>query len=261
MKTVLIQSLPQICFAHVYDAPQYYVEFWKLMSRIECTYLYKGSLSVTEGETALHFEEGDIYIMLFDAVRSVRADGYHCHHTVAAHMERQIGEDLPDGLYLPPKIPAAIVPPEAYRLIDDLIYLQNMQMVDCTQGRTKFLELLCLLDACSRKASSRPIPRGIYLTNKVKKYVSEHIREPITQREVADHLGITPGYLCTLFKEAQGEPLMHYINKIKLQNIRSLMENEAVTLHTASAAFGYTDPNYVSRLYKQLFGQNITFRV
>lgn len=261
MKTVEILSLPHNQFAHAYDAPQYRMQLGKQIGRIELTYLYKGGFSSSDGETEYELEEGDLHIALFDTERRITTDSYHCHRTVSALLDLRIGEDLPDGLYLPVRTPAAIVPSEVYRLVDDLIYLHNMQIGDSLRGRTEFLELLCLADTCNRRAREAHVPGGVYLVNKAKTYISEHIREPITQREVAAHLGITPGYLCDLFRKAQNEPLMHYVNRIKLQNIRLLMENEAVSLRKASAVFGYADPNYVSRLYKQLFGQNITFHV
>lgn len=260
MKTVSVSSLPALFFAHVFDAPKYKTQFPVLPRQIEVTYIYKGSILSADAESEVLIEEGDLHVNLFDVPRAVHADGYHCHHTVSACLDLCIGENLPNGLFLPVRTPAKLLPPEIYRLIDETITRNNMGQLDSLRTRTAFLDLLCLIDAANRKAAS-PLPRGVYLAGKAKKYISEHIREPITQREVAASLAVTPGYLCDLFREAQGEPLMRYINRIKLGNVRALMENEAVTLREAAAAFGYADPNYVSRLYKQLFGHNITFRV
>jgi YesN/AraC family two-component response regulator len=36
------------------------------------------------------------------------------------------------------------------------------------------------------------------------------------------------------------------------------MEKEPVHLYEAAALFGYSDPNYVSRLFKKYYGYNIT---
>lgn len=259
MKTVEILSLPKNSFAHVFDAPKYTNQFPAQNNRIEVTYLYKGGFLSASGEGDCRLEEGDLCVNLFDSKRRIAADAYHCHHTVSAMINIKIGDDLPDGLYLPVRTPAKIVPSEVYHLVDDLIYLHNMQMLDTTRGRTEFLELLCLIDACNRKAESSRLSGGTYLADKAKKYISNHIHEPITQREVAAQLRITPGHLCYVFKASQGETFMRYVNRIKLRNIRSLMKNEALSLREASASFGYSDPNYVSRLYKQIFGKNITF--
>ena len=52
--------------------------------------------------------------------------------------------------------------------------------------------------------------------------------------------------------------MMQYINRLKLENIKVLMEHTHLHLYEAAALYGYSDPNYVSRLYKRLFGHNIT---
>jgi YesN/AraC family two-component response regulator len=36
------------------------------------------------------------------------------------------------------------------------------------------------------------------------------------------------------------------------------MERENLRLYEAATRYGYTDANYVSRLYKRYFGKNIT---
>ena len=51
---------------------------------------------------------------------------------------------------------------------------------------------------------------------------------------------------------------MYYINRMKLDKIRLLMKNEHMNLNRAAALYGYTDPNYVSRIYKKYYGKNIT---
>ena len=52
--------------------------------------------------------------------------------------------------------------------------------------------------------------------------------------------------------------VMRYVNTLKLENIKTLMDNANLKLYEAAAIYGYSDPNYVSRLYKQLFGYNIS---
>ena len=78
------------------------------------------------------------------------------------------------------------------------------------------------------------------------------------QRDIAAHLGITPEYLCSIFKKSEGVSIMHFINTVKLTSIRSLMEKDGLTLAQAAHLYGYADPNYVSRLHKQYFHINIT---
>ena len=51
---------------------------------------------------------------------------------------------------------------------------------------------------------------------------------------------------------------MQFVNRVKLSSIRTLMAKEGVKLYEAAEMFGYTDPNYVSKLFKKYYGMNIT---
>ena len=91
-----------------------------------------------------------------------------------------------------------------------------------------------------------------------KQYIYEHINQPIHQWEVAAHLGITSEYLCAIFKKNEGCSVMHFVNCEKLERIRILMERERIPLSRAAGLYGYTDPNYVSRLYRSYYGMTLT---
>ena len=80
----------------------------------------------------------------------------------------------------------------------------------------------------------------------------------ITQKSVAQYLSITPEYLCSVFKKVEGISFQKYVNYEKLEAIKNLIEKEQAHLYEAATLFGYSDPNYVSRLFKKYYGYNIT---
>ena len=88
--------------------------------------------------------------------------------------------------------------------------------------------------------------------------MQSNLRSPITQKSVAQYLSITPEYLCSVFKKVEGISFQKYVNYEKLEAIKNLIEKEQVYLYEAAAMFGYSDPNYVSRLFKKYYGYNIT---
>ena len=120
------------------------------------------------------------------------------------------------------------------------------------------LNLLGQIDTLARKPNLKDNYSYKYYADKAKSFISENIRRSITQKEIANHLNVTPQYLCNLFKSATGESIIKYVNKLKLKQIRILIDRENVKLNKATALYGYSDPNYVSRLYKKYFGKNIT---
>ena len=125
-------------------------------------------------------------------------------------------------------------------------------------GAAKFLELLCAIDRCNRTAQNKNLPSELLYTERAKDYIQRNINTSITQNAVAAHLGISPEYLCTVFKKTEGTTMIKYINMLKLESIKTLIDNTNMHLYEAAAMYGYSDPNYVSRLHKQLFGYNIT---
>ena len=46
--------------------------------------------------------------------------------------------------------------------------------------------------------------------------------------------------------------------ELKLENVRNLMETRNIPLWQAAAQYGFSDPNYVSKLYKKYYNDNIT---
>ena len=162
------------------------------------------------------------------------------------------------GLRLPTVLPAKYNTEDICGIIDDFIYKKEIYSVSNTRFSAIFLDMLCKIDQCSRKFDTIKYPREKVYTEQAKKYINSNIYNPITQKQLADYLGISPGYLCSIFKKNEGITVMKYINDIKLKSIKSLMEKENIYLYEAAALHGYDDANYVSRLFKKTYGYNIT---
>lgn len=249
-------------FSHVHGAQNYENTLPSLKGHIEISYVSEG---ITEeiranGETTIN-RTGDISCNMFLEPLPIRSSGWHEHHTVAFNVEFEYSEQAKKG-YIPLSrhIPYEKDSSKAHRLIDSII--QASQIREGSDLLTSGL-FLQLLDTVSRLSQSNPQKadyNNIFYANKAKSYILSHINAPITQGEVARHLRITPEYLCDVFKAATGETVMSYINRTKLKKLKALMDRENLKLYEAAEIFGYSDPNYVSRLYKKLYGKNITQR-
>ena len=196
--------------------------------------------------------------MLHDKVMDISSNGFHSHHTVSAYADWEF-TDLPiNGLYLPIVTPQDLDTTHICKLIDDFIYGQNSYEQSITKNACKFLRILTEIDYCNRKAKRGDLSSELLYTERAKKYIHQRLNEPLTQAQIAQYLGISPGYLCSVFKKVQGVTLMQYINKAKLEAISQIMAREHLKLYEAAALFGYADANYFSRLYKKMFQHNIS---
>lgn len=257
MNTVEIQSLPQIRFAHAYEPSEYHGKLPKRENFIEITYVAQGSLLYQNGSEIILAEEGDVLCNLYKNEISIHADHFHSHHTAGASVSFSILENVMDHLYLPVHTKASADTQIICRLIDQLIYNPSCYIGSPAKGAGWFLRILSEIDTCNRTSNTPLFGEQLYV-EKVKDYIHHHIHSPITQREVAAYLNLSPGYLCSIFKKAEHTTLLQYINRKKLEGIRLLMQQKNLRLNEAATLFGYSDANYVSRLHKKLFQYNIT---
>lgn len=256
--SIVISSLPNVVFSHIYKADSYKNNFNSRRNFLEISYVYEGSVCIRVNNEIFYANQGDVICLLSDRNTSIIAEGYHCHHTVGVSVIWNDIDKNENGLLLPLTTPSFYNTKKICRLIDDMINRQLFYRSNKMQGIAKWFELVCEIDNCNRKIQSFSSPGEQRYVNAVKTYLQENIYLPITQKDVAKYLGITSEYLCSVFKKVEGVTVMHYINKTKLEAIKTVMDNTDLHLYEAAAMYGYNDPNYVSRLYKKIFGHNIT---
>lgn len=257
MKHIEIMSLPNILFSHIYKADNYTNSFSVRENFLEVSYVADGSLEIKTENESFRTKKGDVICLFYDKKVSIMANEFHSHHTIGTKVAWEFSSDE-HSLILPIITPAQYSTAKICDLIDDFVHNQMIYKNSKALGAAKFLELICAIDKCNRNAQNKNLPCEFLYTKRAKDYIQKNINTCITQSSVAEYLQVTPEYLCTVFKKTEGTTLIKYINKLKLKNIKTLIDNTNMYLYEAAAMFGYNDPNYVSRLYKQLFGYNIT---
>lgn len=271
MPTIRIQSLPRILFAHSFHADTYSNTLTGQAHHMEITCIGTGALHVSRDGQAFTAHSGDIVCNLYDRPMVVHSDGFHEHHTVCFSFDFDMpGESAtPDGE--PEAFPRLCLPlmttpnrQTGDRLRDcilEIIRLHTLSPDDpdallrCTG---LFLQLLADISACARTSDRRDAYSHERYTRRAKDYIFGHLDAPIRQQEIAAYLGISSEYLCTVFRHCEGVTVMTYINRVKLERIRTVMLKEHLPLHKAAEMYGFNDPNYVSRLYRKMYGTSLT---
>ncbi len=259
MQTYELQSLPIISVAHIFSANAFSAKFNPTIDFIEVSH-------ITEGESRFKYrgqpqigKKGDIICAVRDSEPFFSEwDSFYEEHTVKAYVNWKALEDCTKGLYLPMRISQGPDTKVIESIIDQMIHDQLLFKDSPTRGATMFMNLLCEIDKVARASKELDIPGEILYTQRAKEFIQQNIHLPISQASIAEHLSISPGYLCKIFKKAEGCSIKRYINTEKLQSIKMLMKTEHLALYEAAAHFGYSDPNYVSRLFKKYYGYNIT---
>lgn len=258
MQTYELETLPCVTFAHVYHAQSYFNTFSDRKNALEISYISAGSITVELDGTEYEAHKGDVVCLPYDRTQlRIRANAYHEHHTVYAQV-KWARLNHANGLYLPLITPARFNTAAPQAIIRQFVHDPLLFKNSPTKGAAKFLELLCEIDRCNRKQQMPHLPSEALYTQYAKEYVQKNIHFPITQKSAAAHLSISPEYLCSVFKKTTGLRFMQYVNTEKLEAIQALMAKEHIHLYEAAALFGYSDPNYVSRLFKKYYGYSIT---
>lgn len=85
-------------------------------------------------------------------------------------------------------------------------------------------------------------------------YVYAHLNRPVNIQEIADHIGISVGYLQNVFKKVIGKTIVEYINELKIKESVEMMRHQKIKLKDLAYNFGIDDPSYFSRLFKKVMG-------
>lgn len=259
MDYINLKSVPKIEFAHAFEIDKYQVHFRKKINWMEIAYLKEGEFHLLQNGIASVAYAGDMICILGQSELDIRAYRYHCHHTVGVSVEFT-GSETPDGgcIVLPQIIRSGPNSSRFRDLIDQIIDTNRISPERNLKCSGLFLQLLDeISETCKENGEGDGSGNNLYI-RKAKRYIYSHLHQPISQKEIADFLGITPQYLCAMFRKNTGESVIQLIHRSKLDGIRILMEQENVSLRIASERYGFSDPNYVSRLYKQYYGIRIT---
>lgn len=89
----------------------------------------------------------------------------------------------------------------------------------------------------------------------MEEYIKKHVAEPVTASVLADEFGLVAPYLSKLFKEYSGYSPAQYIQKMRIDQAKSLLESDRNFLAKDVAEMvGYPNPLYFSKVFKKNVG-------
>ena len=92
------------------------------------------------------------------------------------------------------------------------------------------------------------------------KHITEYVREnydrDITIDSIAEHIGISYSYLRKLYKEATGQNLADYINRLRIEKAKQLLRETNYTVKEIAALCGYNHERSFSRTFAQSEGMS-----
>ncbi|ARB45183.1 GlxA family transcriptional regulator [Alloalcanivorax xenomutans] len=88
----------------------------------------------------------------------------------------------------------------------------------------------------------------------VQSWLHEHYAEPTTLADLAQRVHLSPRQLQRRFIAALGEPPLQYLQRVRIEASRKMLERGATNLGTLAEQVGYQDVSSFSRLFKRHTG-------
>ncbi|WP_171629760.1 helix-turn-helix domain-containing protein [Paenibacillus plantarum] len=92
------------------------------------------------------------------------------------------------------------------------------------------------------------------MTYFILEYLVQHLEQDITLDIMADKLNITSSYLSTYFKEKTGANFSDYLNGLRMQKAKELLNNLDLKIQDVSVKVGYQNVNSFIRMFKRYSG-------
>ena len=89
-------------------------------------------------------------------------------------------------------------------------------------------------------------------------YVAEHYYENLMLTEVAEKVGVTAGYLSTLFQKQLEKGFVDYLNEIRIDHACTYLQQNYLKTYEIAYKVGFNDEKYFSKVFKKIMGQSPT---
>lgn len=122
-----------------------------------------------------------------------------------------------------------------------------------------FIEIIYLINEYAR-GKERSIAKDKYLSyyaQKAKSIIDMRFAEHITLSSVASELGITPGYLSTVFKKCLGDNFSQVLFEKRINEVKRLVCESSLSVSEVAERCGLGDDSNLRRRFKSHFGTSI----
>lgn len=109
-------------------------------------------------------------------------------------------------------------------------------------------------DAVAHALDERSDQKTDIIAAQACRYVREHYQDKLTLGQVAEALGISSGYLSTVFSKHVGESFSNYVAEVKVEKAKELLKEHRYMMYEISDQLGFENPFYFSKVFKKFAG-------
>lgn len=99
---------------------------------------------------------------------------------------------------------------------------------------------------------------GNPLAEKARRYVLNNVESNISLQDTAEHVGVSAGYLSTIFKREYNQSFVDFVNTTKIEHACCLLEEKELMVMEIAYRLGYENAYYFSKVFRKYMGMSPT---
>lgn len=90
---------------------------------------------------------------------------------------------------------------------------------------------------------------------KAQRYIHLHYTDPLlTLDSIAEHVFLSPTYLCEIFKSSTGQTINQYLSNCRIRHAQLLLQTTHMRIREVATACGYSGSNYFIKAFRKATG-------
>ncbi|WP_455950505.1 response regulator transcription factor [Eubacterium sp.] len=90
------------------------------------------------------------------------------------------------------------------------------------------------------------------LVREAKEYIQEHYTGNLTVKDVSEKIGISSGYLSTIFNQETGQSFVDYLNRTRIEHACVYLEQNYLKVYEIAYKVGFQDEKYFTKVFKKI---------
>ncbi len=135
--------------------------------------------------------------------------------------------------------------PEIIKTVREFINSTKTANTIYTQG--KVYELIGLIFELSDSINKSTLSTKM---QKILEYIQKHYSEDISSNSICTEFGYTESHLCRLFKKHTGVTVSKYVQTLRIENAKKLLQETDMEINRISETCGFLDFSYFCRCFK-----------